>query len=153
VRKLFALTFAVLVLGACPKGGARPGDMLPGAPAARPAVEGFLRAVKAQDLQAMSTIWGTIDGPVRDSKRLGREELEKRELIMQCYLSHDRYRIGDESPGEGGRRVFRVALTKGNLTRETNFTTIKGPSERWYVEEADINATRDLCAQGKSGTP
>ena len=40
---------------------------LTGAPTARAAVEDFLNAVKAQDIQAMSVIFGTKNGPSRDN--------------------------------------------------------------------------------------
>jgi len=50
-------------------------------------VDQFLAAVKAQDLQAMSVVWGTSKGPARD--QLERSELEKREIIMQGCYDHD----------------------------------------------------------------
>jgi hypothetical protein len=45
----------------------------------------------------------------------------------------------------GGRRDVRIELKKGNLTRQTTFYTVKGPSDRWYVENMDIAAVRDFC--------
>lgn len=114
-----------------------------GAPAPRAAVDGFLAAVKSQDLQAMSGFWGSERGPAREA--LARDVLEKRELIMQCYLSHDRYTILNEMSGDKGRRVLRVALSKGAITKETNFTAVQGPAERWYVEEVDLSSTAELC--------
>jgi hypothetical protein len=146
VRKLVV---ALLLLGACRSAGTptpattTTGGSATGAVSPRSAVDGFLRAVKAQDLQAMSGYWGRKQGPARDA--IPRDELEKRELIMQCYLTHDRYSVVNEIAGEGGRRVVRVALTRGQLTRETTFTTIQGPASRWYVEEVDLAATADLA--------
>ena len=126
---------------------------LPGAPAPRLAVESFLAAVKAQDLQAMSSIWGTREGPVRDSHSLGRDAVERRELIMMCFLGHDRYRLGGETPGEGGRRVFAVELTRGTISRSSNFFTVQGPSSRWYVESVDITPLQDLCRNPPGSAP
>ena len=138
----------LLLLGACQSttGGStsRPnGGPATGASAPRAAVDGFLAAVRSQDLQAMSSYWGSARGPARDA--LERDVLEKRELIMQCYLSHDRYNVVNEMAGEKGMRILRVALSKGALTRETNFTTIQGPGQRWYVQEVDLAATADFC--------
>jgi hypothetical protein len=130
-----------LALGACRT--PPPGAMLTGAPAPRVAVEQFLAAVRAQDLQAMSTVWGTAKGPARD--QLERTELEKREIIMQGCFDHDKFRILDEMTGEGGSKIFRVELTKGAITRMPRFTTVKGPSSRWYVEDAEMTAVRDIC--------
>ena len=93
----------------------------------------------------MSTVWGNKKGPARDA--IERAELEKRELIMQCYLNHESYRVVNEAPGEAGRQLFRVSLTRGRLTRETKFTTIEGPGGRWYVEDVDLAPAADLCKQ------
>ena len=149
MRRLLLLPFA-LVLGACPR--ANTGTM-PGGPAPRAALDGFLNAVRAQDLQAMSNYWGTATGPARD--RLDRSELERRELIMQCHLSHDKVRIVDEMARAGSRRVFSVELTYGAVSRTTTITTVQGPSERWYVEDADLTKTQALCEarSGRSTSP
>jgi len=147
VRKLVVAALLV-TSAACRTAAPAPttkGGPLPGASTPRAAVDGFLDAVKAQDLQAMSIVWGNTKGPARDA--FGRDELEKRELIMQCYLLHDSYRVVNEAPGAAGRRLFRVSLTKGKLTRETKVTTIQGPSARWYVEDVDLAPTQDLCKQ------
>ncbi|HEV8364012.1 MAG TPA: hypothetical protein VGQ52_10890 [Gemmatimonadaceae bacterium] len=132
---------ATLALIGCRTPG--PGGVQTGAERPRRAVELFLAAVNAQDIQAMSVVWGTEKGPARD--QLSRQELERREIIMQQCFSHDRYRVVDELPGEGGTRVVRVEVTRGRLTKTPQFVTIKGPSERWYVLDADIAAMRDLC--------
>lgn len=118
-----------------------------GAATARAAVESFLAAVKAQDLQAMAIIWGTDKGAARDVAP--RDQLEKRELIMQCYLSHDRYQILSERT-IGAKQQFHVQLTRGRVTRETDFTTIAGPGGRWYLEGADLKPVADLCANPPS---
>jgi hypothetical protein len=109
-------------------------------------VELFLGAVRAQDLQAMSAVWGEPNGLARDL--LPRDELEKRELIMQCYLGHDKFRIVSDASAAGGKRDFQVALTKGSLTRTTTITAVRGPSDRWYVGNADLAPVKDLCAAG-----
>jgi hypothetical protein len=120
-----------------------PGGVQTGADRPRRAVELFLAAVNAQDIQQMSVVWGTEKGPARD--QLSRTELERREIIMQQCFAHDRYRVVDELPGEAGSRMLRVEITRGQVTRTPQFVTVKGPSERWYVQDADIAAVRDLC--------
>lgn len=132
---------AMLVLVSCRTPA--PGGVQTGADRPRRAVELFLAAVNAQDIQAMSVVWGTEKGPARD--QLSRSELERREIIMQQCFAHDRYRVVDELPGEGGSRMLRVEITRGTTMRTPQFVTIKGPSERWYVLDADIAAMRDLC--------
>lgn len=116
---------------------------MPGAVAPRQAVERFLGAAKSQDLQEMAVAWGTEKGPARD--QFERSELEKRLIVMQGCYDSDRHRIVDELPGESGKRVLRVELTKGAVTKTPRFTTVKGPSDRWYVEDADFAAVTALC--------
>ena len=146
--KKFAVVL-LLLLGACPKSGTNnvpQGSSATGASSPRAAVDGFLAAVKSQDLQAMSGYWGSDKGPARDA--LSRDVLEKRELIMQCYLTHDTYNVLNEMAGDKGRRVLRVSLSKGAVTKETNFTAVQGPASRWYVQEVDLSATAALCNRG-----
>ena len=132
----------LFLLTACSSANRTSGP-LTGSPAPQLAAEQFLRAANAGDLQAMSTEWGTKDGPARES--MDRTQLEKRLTILACYFKHDTARILGEAPGMGGHRDVRVELKKGNLTRLTTFYTIKGPADRWYVENMDIAAVRDFC--------
>jgi hypothetical protein len=114
-----------------------------GAPSARNAVEQFLNAVHAQDIQAMSVIFGTKSGPSRDN--MNREELEKRLVILQCYFNHDKFRILGESPGDGGHRIVEAELTKQGISRTPNFYAVQGPESRWYVDNMEIAEVRDFC--------
>ena len=119
------------------------------APGPRPALDQFLAAVRAQDLQAMSAAWGNKDGPVRESKIMTRDEVERRELILMCYFKHDKYRVLGEQAAIDNERVMQVELTKGTISRTTNFFLAQGP-DRWYVRSADMEPVRDLCVpQGK----
>ncbi|MEO8575469.1 MAG: hypothetical protein ABI556_02155 [Gemmatimonadales bacterium] len=118
-------------------------DQAPGAATPRLAVENFLNAVHAQDIQAMSGIFGTNRGPSRDN--MNREELEKRLIILQCYFNHDKFRIVSESPGEGGHRIVATELTRGTNNRTPRFYVIPGPANRYYVDNMEIAAVRDFC--------
>ena len=146
MRKIFAL---LLVVGACSsgsRGGVTGGSGMTGAAAPRVAIDHFFNAVKAQDIQAMSNIFGTSGGPARDN--IDRVELEKRMLIMQCFFNHDKFLITGES-NQGSKRIFQLELMRGNRTRNTSAVTVLGPSERWYIESLDIAAVRDFCAEPK----
>jgi hypothetical protein len=151
------LLLALLMLSACTRattttttGAGSPrttttGPQLVGAPTSRMAVEQFLAAVRAQDLQAMSVVFGTSHGPSRDN--MDREELDKRLIILQCYFDHDKFRMLGENAGEGGHRVFTVELTRGRLTRSPRFYTIEGPGRRWFVDNMEIAAVREFCRE------
>ena len=140
----------LLLLAACSSATRNAGNsgQLTGAVASQVAVEQFLKAVNDKDLQAMSIVFGTKDGPARET--MDRTELEKREVILACYFNHDSARILGEDRGSQGHRDVRVELKKGNLTRQTTFYTIQGPGGRWYVDNMDIAAVRDFC--GNPGT-
>ena len=146
----FRIFAGLLLLTACSSAtqGGYNTSQLTGAASSQLAVDVFLKAANATDLQAMSTVWGTKDGPVRET--MDRTQLEKRLTILACYFGHDSARILGEMPGSQGHREVRVELKKGNLTRQTTFYTIGGPGGRWYVENEDIAAVRDFC--GNPGT-
>ena len=94
-------------------------------------------------MQELGIAWGTSKGPARD--QFERAELDKRLTVMQGCYDTDKHRIIDEQPGDNGKRILRVELTKGAITKTPRFTTVKGPSDRWYVEDADFAAVTALC--------
>src|SRR3954471_17544611 len=125
-----------IAMAACSTGGGgggagAPRGQMTGAASSQLAVEQFLAAARAQDLQAFSAIWGSERGPARDV--VDRGQLEKRELTMMCYLTHDRFAISSDVTPKPGEHDYVVEITRGSQTRETKLTTVQGPSERWYV--------------------
>jgi hypothetical protein len=116
------------------------------AAAARPALDAFLAAIRAKDLQALGAAWGDKSGAIRDNDRITRDELEKRELVLMCYFAHDSYQVLSDDPAAGGERKMTVRLTKGTLSRTTDFFLTSGP-DRWYVRSADMDPVRDLCSK------
>ena len=144
------LIAGLLFLAACSSATQRtpplPSGELTGAAAPQLAVEQFLRAVRAKDLQAMGTVFGTTRGPARET--MERTELEKREVILACYFNHDSYRLLGERAGKAGHRDVTVQLKRGTLDRVTTFYVVQGPGGRWYVDNMDIAAVRDFCGNG-----
>jgi hypothetical protein len=145
VKRIALVLLAVVACRSTPSYGNAAGErQLAGAASPREAVQSFLAAVKSQDLQAMSVIWGTPKGPARD--QVDRAQLERRELIMQCYLTHDKFDIQSDARSDNDTHKLGVSLTKGNLTREATFTTVRGPADRWYVQDVPLEPVKDLCA-------
>ena len=124
----------MLITAACastPNRGA-----LTGAETPRAAVETFLAAARAQDMQAVSVVWGNAKGPQRD--QVERQELEKREVIMIALLRHDQSSISAPQSAPEGKMRMTVDLKQGTLAASPVFTVVKGPSSRWYVEDFDV---------------
>ena len=147
MRKLF---IGLLLLVACktrtadiPVSGPTPATA---ASSARPALDAFLAAIRAKDLQALGGAWGDKNGAIRDSKRISRDELEKRELLLMCYFNHDSFTVLNDEAAAGGERKMTVRLTKGTLSRTTDFLLVSGP-QRWYVRTGNVEPVRDLCAR------
>ena len=114
-----------------------------GAATARTAVDAFMAAVKAEDLQALGAIWGTQQGPARE--QMSRADLEMREYYIVKCLRHDKYTILSDAGAPAGARVFTVQLTYGPLTRSTNFSLVPGPQNRWYVRDVELKQVDDIC--------
>lgn len=125
-------------------------------------VERFLQAANSGDLQSMSRIFGTADGPIADQtgstfgcafKRMGswfgladrclsRQEMELRLNAIAQILRHDDYRIMRESEVAGRRyRTSRVGVDihQGNSRFEdVPFLVVRAPDGRWLVEEIGL---------------
>lgn len=150
MRKLLVL---LALVSACRSTGSAPARtpagvlIQTGAATPRAAVEAFLASVRAEDLQAMSLVWGTADGPAREL--MAREDMEKREIVMMCFFKHDALAMRGDSPLAGGRRVLSVELTRKESKRTTSFTTVQAKTGRWYVLQADIEPVRDWCNGGR----
>ena len=125
---------------------AAPGNVV-GATSSRAAVEGFLAAVKSADLQTMSALWGNASGPARE--KFSRDELEKRLVIMQCSLQHDRWNFIESTPRPqtGGRHAWQVSFNRKRTTAKGTMITVQGPGGRWFLEDVpDIAGLKELCS-------
>ena len=114
----------------------------PGAATPREAVQMFMTSAKAQDIQAMSNIWGTSSGPARST--MDKEQMEMRLVYMMRCLRHDAYTIMTETPAAGGDRVYALQVKRGTLTPVANFTSTLG-NGRWYIVNVDLAALNSIC--------
>jgi hypothetical protein len=144
VKKLMLVVVAATV--ACHGRGAAPNGMTTGASSAEGAVNAYIAASKARDLQALSAVWGTSKGSVRET--LDRAEFESRGTIVMALICPDEHRITNQLTGQGGRRTLRVQFQRGGRTIDVSFVTVPGPADRWYVE--DIPMRGDLPQQLQS---
>ena len=116
-----------------------------GAPGAKAAVEGFMSAVKGQDLQRMSVLWGTEKGLARE--QMSRADLEKRLVVMQCTMTHDSWTFTGKPTllRSSYEQDFEIELRQKNFKAQTTVTTVKGAGERWYVKNVDLVPLNQFC--------
>jgi hypothetical protein len=137
MKRLFVLLFVLTACRPIPSGS------VTGATSPERAVDAFIAAAKAQDLQALGGVWGTARGAARET--MARDELEKRELILIRLLCQDRASVTGSTPGPDGRRLLTLDMSRGGRTVPVTFTAVRGPQERWYVEDVEVARLQDLC--------
>lgn len=149
LRRALSLLTLLVAIVACRR---TVGGPEAGATSSVAAVEQFLSAAKAQDLQAMSAVWGNAASPVRD--RVDRQQLERRLMIMTCHLRHDGSRIGAAQTAPAGKLTHRVDLTQGAKKASPVFTTVRNTKTgRWFVEDFDFQSMASFCTAGNRAPP
>ncbi len=148
------VVFAVVALTLACSQPRRPSGPATGAGSARGAVDGILGALRAGDIQAVATIWGTARGPARDDTRFKRAELEQRIVLMSRCFNHDSYTVVGTVAGENGGQGFEVDVRRGRTARRTRLNAVRASkSDRWYVDNLDIDAVKDFCQQTRPQAP
>ena len=141
---------AMMLLSACPKPQPT-GAGTTGARSSRAAIEAFLSAARAGDIQALTAVWGSERGAARD--RMPPDQLEKNAVILACHFRNSGYEIQSERTSDNGDRVTRVEIRFADIRRSTTFNTVEGPGDRWYVANADVVAVQDIAKQDPACTP
>jgi hypothetical protein len=112
----------------------------------RDAIQKLFAAAKAQDIQAMSVVWGTKNGPARDDRQnMTVEMMEQRLIYMARCLRHDTFAIRGETPIVGGDRQYTVELRFRNTVASEDFVTTPGPGGRWFVSRFDVAKLNTIC--------
>lgn len=135
VKKLAAVIVVALGCRTVPAGP------MFGATTPRGAVEQMLSAAKAQDLQAITAVFGDEAGLVRD--REAREIVEQRAFIIACILKADTQKISEPMAAGNGRVSINVDLTQGTNTGSTRFETARAKDGRWLVANMDLPALQN----------
>ncbi|HUE95056.1 MAG TPA: hypothetical protein VMN39_00260 [Longimicrobiaceae bacterium] len=139
IRPLATLLL-VLAVASCGPRMIPPGG-LAGAPAAPVAVERFLQLASDRDYYGMGWVFGTPAGAILT--RDPRPEVEQRMFALASILEHDGFIVpnGRPVPGRAGEAiVFDVIMTQGNQNYRVPFTAVRGPRDRWYVEQIGVEA-------------
>ena len=104
-------------------------------------VERFLQAANTRDLETMSRLFGTDDGPIAD--RRGREEVELRMDVIAEILQHNDYEIVSDRRVPGAeipsRRIGVDMFLPGGMTvRDVGFTLVLESPNRWLVNVIEV---------------
>jgi hypothetical protein len=160
VKKLIGLGFLLVACRGSMTPKTAPTPSGPGAADPKAAVAAYVTAVAAQDLQAMSAVWGTADGSIRG--QLDSDEIMKREVVVVSMLKCIRkdFTIASDATAGPGKRSMMVDLTYDPpavnrdstrtkpglpLTRSTNFMVVSDKNGRWFVQQLDLNKVNDIC--------
>ena len=65
--------------------------------------------------------------------------------MMKC-LRHDSSTILTETPAVGDKRIFAVQSKYRSLTAVADFTTTRGPDNRYYLEQFDPAKLNVICS-------
>ncbi|HVZ48115.1 MAG TPA: hypothetical protein VG916_05000 [Gemmatimonadaceae bacterium] len=112
-----------------------------GAPSATAAVEQMLAAARAQDLQAITAVWGDEKGLMRD--RTPRDELESRAYIIACVLKSDSQKVGRPAPAGNGHVFVTADLTQGKNAGSIRFEVAPSGGGRWLVTNFDVSVLQN----------
>ncbi len=107
-------------------------------------VERFLQAANTRDLETMSRLFGTDDGPIGDTGN--RQQVELRMDLIAEILQHADYEITSERRVPGGASqsdrvgVDILVLTPRGTTmvRDVGFTVVLESPNRWLVNMIDL---------------
>jgi len=137
-RHLVILGLAATV--AC--GGGRPAGVTPSQGPATPeaALEQFLTAVNAADIEQMAMLWGSERGPEGVTRTMSNEERMQRLTIMQRVLRSDNHLVTVTDNSDPAKRVLTVAMTQGTRRFAVPFTMVPMRAGGWIVNDIKLDA-------------
>ena len=121
--------------GQVPRGGA-------GGAAPSTTVEQFLRLAGRKQYLEMGWLFGTREGGAIMS-RDPHADVERRMFALASVLENQQFVIRDEQPipGSVGQSVrLTVQLTQRGRQTSVPFVTVRGPGDRWFIEQVDVQA-------------
>jgi len=142
VKRLPILCFLLTSAGACTSQTVVRQSQFTVAPALT--VERFLQAANTRDLETMSRLFGTDDGPIGDTGN--RQQVELRMDLIAEILQHADYEItserrvpGTASPSIRIAVVMLIVTPRGTtMVRDVGFTVVLESTSRWLVNVIEL---------------
>jgi hypothetical protein len=109
------------------------------------AVERFLQLAHDRQYAQMGWVFGTAQGAVIQSWPLA--EVEQRMYALARLLEHDSFVVGPSAavPGRiGAAERFQVQLRTDTRLYQVPFTVVRGPNQRWFVEQVAVEAITNV---------
>lgn len=132
------LVIGLLVLSAAC--GGRRTSTVPAPSTPDQAVEQFLSAVNASDIDQMANYWGDERGPESVTRRFSDSERRQRLQIMQRMLRTDNHMITATDATDPAKRIVTVAMTQGSRRFAVPFTVVPVRSGGWLIREIGLDA-------------
>ena len=139
---MLAATVLAVVVGCGGGGGSNPSTLPATSADPQLAVQSFMQAVNDTNLVAMGQLWGTEQGPA--ANRMPRDELEKRLIIMQRYLSNNSFEVQPAQPGtvlpqSNAEQFYSVRFVRSDgCARTVPFTVVRS-GNGWLVSDIDLS--------------
>jgi hypothetical protein len=151
VGSLTILTLAV-TLAACGASSGYQGPQGPRTPAAESpgpalAVERFLRAANANDLETMVQLFGTHDRNVEEM--YGKTRAEQRMYVLASLVRHDDWSIVGQQTVPGrmmDATDLLVQLTRNEESVTVPFLVVRTNEGGWIIERIDVGPLTQLPA-------
>ncbi len=100
-----------------------------------------MRFAGNRDYVSMGWVFGTTEGPIAQRDPL--PEVEQRMYVLADLLIHDGFEVagGAPVPGRTGTAItYDVTVRRGDRTFRVPFTAVRGPRDRWFVEQLNVEA-------------
>ncbi len=133
-------TFAVAALGLLLGCAGRSADVGPSPASPEAAIELFLDAANASDLDRMADLWGDERGPSSATNRIPRDQRAQRLAIMQRLLRNDGRRLVSSENTLPAAPVRNYELTQGSRRFTVPFTCVPSPHGGWLIREIGLDA-------------
>jgi len=104
------------------------------------AIEQFLDATNAGDLERMATLWGSEAGPSNVTNQIPARDRVQRLTIMHRLLRNDSRRLAGSDNTQPSRPVRTYEIVQGTRRFQVPFTCVTSRYGGWLIQEIGLEA-------------